>query len=67
MTNLPVALESWAQRQAMARDGKTPLDLRVLIAWVSARENRAWYSLLLMIMTETEILKCLHQCWTMQH
>jgi len=40
-----VALESWAQRQAMARDGKTPLDLRVLIAWVSARENRAWYSL----------------------
>ena len=45
MTNLSVALDSWAQRQAMARDGKTPLDLRVLIAWVSARENRAWYSL----------------------
>lgn len=44
MSKLPVALDAWRQRQAMVRDGKTPSDLRVLIAWVSARENRAWYA-----------------------
>ena len=44
MSQLPVALDAWAQRQAMARDGKTAPDLRILIAWVTARENRAWYA-----------------------
>jgi len=29
----------------MTRDGKTPPDLRILIAWITARENRAWYSM----------------------
>ncbi|MEI7701039.1 MAG: hypothetical protein WCK86_14665 [Planctomycetia bacterium] len=44
MSDLPVALDAWAQRQSMIREGKTPVTLRLLIAWVSARENRAWYS-----------------------
>ena len=44
IANLPNALDVWAQRQAMARDGKTASDLRILIAWITARENRAWYS-----------------------
>ena len=44
MSNLSVALDAWGQRQALAREGKTPPDLRILIAWVSARENRAWYA-----------------------
>lgn len=44
LSDQSIALEAWAQRQAMMRDGKTPLDLRVLIAWVTARENRAWYA-----------------------
>lgn len=41
---LSVAADVWWQRQAMARDGKTAPELRIQIAWVSARENRAWYS-----------------------
>jgi alkylhydroperoxidase family enzyme len=45
ISNLSVAQDAWAQRQAMTRDGKTPADLRILIAWVTARENRAWYSM----------------------
>ena len=28
----------------MVRDGQAPSELRVLIAWVTARENRAWYA-----------------------
>ena len=44
ISNLSVALDAWGQRQALAREGKTPPDLRILIAWVSARENRAWYA-----------------------
>jgi len=45
ISNLPIALDAWIQRQALARDGKTQTDLRILIAWITARENRAWYSL----------------------
>ncbi|MFN9717358.1 MAG: carboxymuconolactone decarboxylase family protein [Planctomycetota bacterium] len=44
ISGLPIALDAWAQRQALIRDGQTPADLRILIAWISARENRAWYS-----------------------
>lgn len=44
IADLPVALDAWRQRQAMVRDGKTDSALRVMIAWVSARENRAWYA-----------------------
>ena len=44
LANLPIALDAWGQRQAMAREGKTSSDLRILIAWISARENRAWYA-----------------------
>lgn len=44
MANLPSALSSWKQRQALVRDGQTAPELRVLIEWVSARENRAWYA-----------------------
>lgn len=44
ISELPVALDAWRQRQALVRDGKTDSMLRVMIAWVSARENRAWYS-----------------------
>lgn len=44
VANLPIALDAWGQRLAMAREGKTPSDLRILIAWVTARENRAWYA-----------------------
>ncbi len=44
IADLPVALDAWRQRQAMVRDGKTDATLRALIAWVSARENRAWYA-----------------------
>lgn len=39
-----VALDAWRQRQAMVRDGQTDALLRAQIAWISARENRAWYS-----------------------
>lgn len=45
ISNLSIAHDAWVQRQAMTRDGKTPPDLRILIAWVTARENRAWYSM----------------------
>jgi alkylhydroperoxidase family enzyme len=44
MAKIPVALDAWAQRQAMIREGKTAVDLRLRLAWVTARENRAWYS-----------------------
>lgn len=44
MSKLSVALDAWAQRQAMVREGKTASDLRNRIAWISARENRAWYA-----------------------
>ncbi len=44
ISTLPIALDAWSQRQALVRDGQTPADLRILIAWISARENRAWYS-----------------------
>lgn len=44
IADLPVALDAWRQRQAMVRDGKTDSNLRAMIAWVSARENRAWYA-----------------------
>ncbi|HET6425225.1 MAG TPA: hypothetical protein VFG20_16170 [Planctomycetaceae bacterium] len=44
IAELPVALDAWRQRQAMVRDGKTDSLLRAQIAWVSARENRAWYA-----------------------
>lgn len=44
ISGLPTALDAWAQRQAIVRDGQSPSELRVLIAWVTARENRAWYS-----------------------
>lgn len=44
MSELPVALDAWAQRQAMVREGRTSADLRIRIAWISARENRAWYA-----------------------
>lgn len=39
------ALRAWKHRQAVARDGKLNPNLKGLIAWVVARENRAWYSL----------------------
>lgn len=38
------ALRGWKHRQAVARDGKLDANLKGLIAWVTARENRAWYS-----------------------
>lgn len=44
LADLSVALDAWRQRQAMVRDGKTDATLRAMIAWVSARENRAWYA-----------------------
>ncbi|RLS55516.1 MAG: hypothetical protein DWH91_08985 [Planctomycetota bacterium] len=44
MANLPTSLASWKQRQALVRDGQTAPELRVLIEWVTARENRAWYA-----------------------
>lgn len=44
IADMPVALDAWRQRQAMVRDGKTDSLLRAMIAWVSARENRAWYA-----------------------
>lgn len=45
IAKLPIAADTWAQRQGLARDGKTAPELRVLIAWITARENRAWYAL----------------------
>ena len=44
LSGLPVALDAWTQRQARIREGESPLELRLLIAWVTARENRAWYA-----------------------
>lgn len=45
ISKLSTAQDAWVQRQAMTREGKTPVELRILIAWVTARENRAWYSM----------------------
>lgn len=39
------ALRLWKHRQATVRDGKLDPKLKAEIAWVVARENRAWYSL----------------------
>lgn len=39
------ALRAWKHRQAVARDGKLNANMKALIGWVVARENRAWYSL----------------------
>jgi alkylhydroperoxidase family enzyme len=44
MSELPIALEAWRQRQGLVRDGQTDAKLRAQIAYVSARENRAWYA-----------------------
>lgn len=44
LSGLSVATDAWAQRQARIREGESPLELRLLIAWVTARENRAWYA-----------------------
>jgi alkylhydroperoxidase family enzyme len=38
------ALRMWKHRQAVVREGKLNGNLKALIAWVCARENRAWYS-----------------------
>ena len=38
------ALRVWKHRQAVIRDGKLNTNLKALIAWNCARENRAWYS-----------------------
>lgn len=38
------ALRAWKHRQAIARDGKLNPNLKAMIAWVTARENRAWYA-----------------------
>lgn len=38
------ALRGWKHRQAVVRDGKLNPNLKALIAWVTSRENRAWYS-----------------------
>lgn len=38
------ALRGWKHRQAVVRDGKLNPNLKAMIAWVTARENRAWYS-----------------------
>lgn len=38
------ALRNWKHRQAIVRDGKLNANLKAEIAWVCARENRAWYS-----------------------
>ena len=40
----PQALRAWRHRQAVVRDGKLDANLKALIAWVTARENRSWYS-----------------------
>ena len=42
--NPQTALRTWKHRQAVSRDGKLNPNLKALIAWVTARENRAWYS-----------------------
>lgn len=44
LSDLPIALDAWAQRQALVREGTTSPNLRIKIAWVTARENRAWYA-----------------------
>lgn len=44
IAKFPVAMDAWRQRQGRVRDGITDERLRPLIAYVSARENRAWYA-----------------------
>jgi AhpD family alkylhydroperoxidase len=44
ISGLPVAVDAWAQRQALLREGRSPQQLRLLISWITARENRAWYA-----------------------
>jgi len=38
------ALRLWKHRQALVRDGRLDPKLKALIAWVCAREDRAWYA-----------------------
>jgi alkylhydroperoxidase family enzyme len=38
------ALRLWKHRQALVRDGRLDPRLKALIAWVCAREDRAWYA-----------------------
>ncbi len=38
------ALRVWKQRQGITRDGKLSPLLKARLAWIVARENRAWYS-----------------------
>lgn len=40
----PSALRLWKHRQALARDGRLDANLKALIGWVCAREDRAWYA-----------------------
>jgi alkylhydroperoxidase family enzyme len=40
----PTALRVWKLRQAEAREGKLNSGLKAQIAWVCAREDRAWYA-----------------------
>lgn len=44
LSHLPIARDAWVQREARVREGRSPLELRLLISWVTARENRAWYA-----------------------
>lgn len=44
ISGMPLAVEAWAQRQALLREGRSPQQLRLMIAWITARENRAWYA-----------------------
>lgn len=44
ISGMSVAVDAWAQRQALIREGRLPVQLRLMIAWITARENRAWYA-----------------------
>lgn len=44
LSQLPVAVDAWRQRQSRVRDGLTDERLRAQIGYVSSRENRAWYA-----------------------
>lgn len=44
ISGLSLAVDAWAQRQALLREGQSPQQLRLMIAWITARENRAWYA-----------------------
>lgn len=43
-TTPATALRVWKHRQAIVRDGKLDPKLNALIAWVAARDDRAWYA-----------------------